>query len=256
MVKDATNPPKPDPAAARKGADLEDGGGAASSSNLRDRTMWAWSFASIIGPGMLNSLADTDAGCLVVAADSGARWGYSLVSLQLLLIPVLFLAQELTVRLGIHTGKGHTACIRERYGRRWAWATAVALVTSCVLATVSEMSGIASVGELWGLSRAASTGLASVLLLSVVCLCGYAQVRPTPPRPRTDAAAPAHAAAAPAGRADRHHLRPLRAHLRRDNVHVAVRPPPPPRPRDPPETHARDARPARAQRPRLAAARR
>ena len=110
--------------------DLEGGGG----KDGRSRMMWAWSFASFIGPGMLNSLADTDAGCLVVAADSGARWGYSLVSLQLLLIPVLFLAQELTVRLGIHTGKGHTACIRERYGRRWAWCTAVAFPVPAQLA--------------------------------------------------------------------------------------------------------------------------
>ena len=104
MAKDAANPPTKDAASPQKGEDLEDGGGG---SKLAGRTMWAWSFASFIGPGMINSLADTDAGCLVVAADSGARWGYSLVSLQLLLIPVLFLAQELTVRLGVYTRKGH-----------------------------------------------------------------------------------------------------------------------------------------------------
>ena len=131
---------------------------------------------SLIGPGMIVSLADTDAGCLIVAADSGARWGYSLLVLQLLLIPVLFSAQELTIRLGVHTRKGHTACIKARFGTFWAWVTCAALVTSCVGATVSEMSGVASVGELWGLSRAASTAAASVVLVGVFVLGQYEQV--------------------------------------------------------------------------------
>ena len=92
------------------------------------RRLFARSCTSLVGPGMIVSLADTDAGCLIVAADSGARWGYSLLLLQLLLIPVLFLAQELTVRLGVHTRRGHTACIKQRFGRGWAWLTCGALV--------------------------------------------------------------------------------------------------------------------------------
>ena len=57
-----------------------------------------------------------------------------------------------------------------------AWFTLVALLTSCVGATVSEMSGIAGVGELWGLSRGASTALSTVLLLGVPATCTYRQV--------------------------------------------------------------------------------
>lgn len=44
-------------------------------------------------------LADTDAGSIVTAAQSGARWGYRLLWLQLILIQILYLVQELTVRL-------------------------------------------------------------------------------------------------------------------------------------------------------------
>ena len=140
------------------------------------RHLFAWSCGSLVGPGMIVSLADTDAACLIVAADSGARWGYSLLLLQLLLIPVLFMAQELTIRLGVHTRKGHTACIKARFGAFWAHVTCAALVMSCIGATVSEMSGIASVGELWGLSRVASTSVAAVLLVSVVVCGKYRQV--------------------------------------------------------------------------------
>ncbi len=57
-------------------------------------------------------LADTDAGSVVTAAQSGAVWGYRLLFLQVLLVPVLYLVMELTVRIGIATGKGHAQLIR------------------------------------------------------------------------------------------------------------------------------------------------
>ncbi len=62
-------------------------------------------FASVAGPGLVVMLADTDAGSVITAAQSGAQWGYRLL-LQLLIIPFLFVAQELTVRLALSTGKG------------------------------------------------------------------------------------------------------------------------------------------------------
>ena len=61
-------------------------------------------WAGVWGPGLLVMLADTDAGNVVTAAQSGARWGYRLLPLLLLLIPMLYMVQELTVRLGIYTG--------------------------------------------------------------------------------------------------------------------------------------------------------
>ena len=63
--------------------------------------------ASVIGPGLMVMLADTDAGSIVTAAQSGALWGYGMLLPQLLLIPVLFVVQEMTVRLGVLTQRGH-----------------------------------------------------------------------------------------------------------------------------------------------------
>ena len=54
---------------------------------------------AVWGPGLLVMLADTDAGNVVTAAQSGAQWGYRLLPLVLLLIPMLYMVQELTVRL-------------------------------------------------------------------------------------------------------------------------------------------------------------
>ena len=60
-------------------------------------------FIAGIGPGILVMLADTDAGNVVTAAQSGAKWGYRLLPLLLGLIPVLYMVQELAVRLCIFT---------------------------------------------------------------------------------------------------------------------------------------------------------
>ena len=76
-------------------------------------------------------LADTDAGSVITAAQSGARYGYQLVAAQLLLIPILYLAQETTARLGLATGQGHGALIRATFGPGWALLSAGTLFVAC-----------------------------------------------------------------------------------------------------------------------------
>ncbi|MGA2778861.1 MAG: divalent metal cation transporter [Steroidobacteraceae bacterium] len=118
------------------------------SSFLRSR----WSrFAVVVGPGLVVMLADTDAGSIITAAQSGAQWGYRLLLLQLILIPILFVVQELTVRLGIVSSRGHGELIREHFGGRWAWISVGTLVLACIGALLSELSGLAGVGLLFGI---------------------------------------------------------------------------------------------------------
>src|SRR5262245_6350394 len=107
-------------------------------------------FAAVVGPGVVVMLADTDAGSIITAAQSGAEWGYRLLLLQVVLIPVLYIVQELTVRLGIVSGKGHAELIRDQFGRGWAWLSVATLVLACIGALLSELSGLAGVGLLMG----------------------------------------------------------------------------------------------------------
>ena len=107
-------------------------------------------FLAVTGPGLVVMLADTDAGSVITAAQSGAEWGYRLLLLQLVLVPILFIVQELTVRLGIVTGKGHGNLIREQYGAFWAWVSVGTLALACIGALLSELSGLAGVGLLFG----------------------------------------------------------------------------------------------------------
>jgi Mn2+/Fe2+ NRAMP family transporter len=85
------------------------------------RLLFGKSALAVFGPGLVVMLADTDAGSAIVAAQSGAQWGYGLLLPQLLLIPILCVVQELTVRLGLATRKGHGELIAERFGKGWAW---------------------------------------------------------------------------------------------------------------------------------------
>ena len=130
-------------------------------------------FLALMGPGLVVMLADTDAGSLITAAQSGAQWGYKFLLLQFSLMPILFIAQELTVRLGIVTGKGHGELILERYGKIWAYISIGTLLISCFGAIVTEFSGVIGVGNLFNMSPLLSSSLAAVFLVVVVLTGNY-----------------------------------------------------------------------------------
>lgn len=133
-------------------------------------------FLSVLGPGLVVMLADTDAGSVITAAQSGAQWGYQLLALQVLLIPVLYIVQELTVRLGLLTGHGHGELIKQHFGRGWAWLSVSTLLVSCLGALITEMSGIAGVGALYGIPIWVSVLATLAFLLTVVISGSYRSV--------------------------------------------------------------------------------
>ena len=133
-------------------------------------------YAAIFGPGLVVMLADTDVGSIITAAQSGAQWGYRLLLLQVVLMPILFMVQEMTVRLGLHTGRGHGELIADTFGRFWAWVSVAGLAVAVFGALITELSGVAGIGELYGVPRGLSLGLATVALLAVVLTGTYRRV--------------------------------------------------------------------------------
>ncbi|MHA8263823.1 NRAMP family divalent metal transporter [Lactobacillaceae bacterium Melli_B3] len=130
----------------------------------------------VVGPGLIVMLADTDAGCLITAAQSGASYGYSMVLPQILLIPILFMVQEITVRLGIVTNKGHGELIREYFGKKWAYISSITLMISCVGALITEFIGIAGVGELFGISKWFTVPVSTMVLILIGFMGSYRRV--------------------------------------------------------------------------------
>jgi Mn2+/Fe2+ NRAMP family transporter len=116
--------------------------------------------------------ADTDGPCLITAADSGAQWTYDLLSLQIVLIPILFFAQELTVRLGLYRGKGVIGVMRDSVGPKAAWAVAIILLMDCFLGLNSEMASIGQTMKVcWGIPNLVSN-LVFCALLTLLALTG------------------------------------------------------------------------------------
>ncbi len=132
--------------------------------------------AAVFGPGIVVMLADTDVGSVITAGQSGVQFGYSLLLQQLILIPILFMVQELTVRLGIFTGRGHGELIRETFGRFWAWVSVTGLAIATIGALLTEFSGVAGVGEMYGIPRAVTLAFAAAALLAIVLTGSYRRV--------------------------------------------------------------------------------
>lgn len=123
---------------------------------------------AVLGPGIMVCLADSDIGGLFTMAVSGSRCGYLLLLLQPALIPVLYLAQELTVRLGACSHRSLSGLAFDHLGRFWGAATLLACVGVGSSAVVSEFTGVAAVGELWGIPRLPACLISAVLLSAVV----------------------------------------------------------------------------------------
>jgi Mn2+/Fe2+ NRAMP family transporter len=118
-------------------------------------------------------LADTDVGNVVVAAQAGAQWGYRMLPLLCLLIPLLYMLQELSVRLGVSTGRGHGELIRDCFGQGWAWLSVGSLAVATIGSLITQFTGIASIGEWYGVPRVLTLSTSVAVLLAVVATGTY-----------------------------------------------------------------------------------
>lgn len=140
------------------------------------QVQWWLKFFAIAGPGIVVAFADTEAGSITTAVTSGAQFGLKLVLLQTLLIVPLFVVQEMTVRLGLITGKGHARLIRENYGLGWAWVSLGTMLITNVAALVTEFAGIAGAAMIFGVNPAMLVIAAAALLVAVIFLGAYKRV--------------------------------------------------------------------------------
>ncbi len=147
----------------------------AAATALARRVTWRL-LALTVGPALVVMFADTEAGSVIAAAQSGAEWGYRLVLPQFVLTPALFMAQELAGRLGLSTRRGLAELVLIRFGRLPAAILLATLAASCTGGLVTELSGIAGVGELFHIPVWQSSAVAAAGLLAVVWTGTYRSV--------------------------------------------------------------------------------
>jgi len=74
-------------------------------------------FLAVLGPGIITMVADNDAGGISTYSITGAQYGFSLLWILVVLLPVAYFIQEMTVRLGAVTKRGHAEAIFEGFGK-------------------------------------------------------------------------------------------------------------------------------------------
>jgi Mn2+/Fe2+ NRAMP family transporter len=123
---------------------------------------------AIVGPGIIVMVGDNDAGGVATYAQAGQNYGYSLLWVLLLLIPVLIVNQEMVVRLGAVTGVGHARLINERFGRGWGWFSVGDLFLLNFLTIVTEFIGITLAADYIGVSKYVVVPISAVALVAIM----------------------------------------------------------------------------------------
>lgn len=99
-------------------------------------------FLILSGPGIIVMLADNDAGGITTYAATGSRYGYGLLWFLVILLPVAYFVQEMTVRLGAVTKRGHAEAIFDAFGSFWGWFSLLDLILADWLTLITEFIGM------------------------------------------------------------------------------------------------------------------
>ncbi len=143
----------------------------------RDATNWRGRLAlalALLGPGVLVMLGDNDAGGVITYMQTGAAYGLGLfLPLMILLGFVAYVVQEMTVRLGAVTRRGHAELIWKRYGPFWGWFSLIDLIVANVLTLMTEFIGIRLGGEALGLPAWLTVPAALIFVIVVLVFLRY-----------------------------------------------------------------------------------
>ncbi len=121
---------------------------------------------AIVGPGLIVMVGDNDAGAFQTYGQAGQNYGTHLLWTLLLLVPVLYVNQEMVLRLGAVTGVGHARLILERFGRFWGAFSVIDLFILNALTIVTEFIGITLAAGYLGLPKIVAVALAAVVIIA------------------------------------------------------------------------------------------
>jgi NRAMP (natural resistance-associated macrophage protein)-like metal ion transporter len=133
-------------------------------------------FLAVIGPGLITSNVDNDAGGIATYSQAGAQFGYALLWILLPLTIVLYISQEMCARMGVATGKGLSDLIREEFGFRSTFFVMLAGLFVDLGNTIAEFAGIAASMAIFGVSKYIAVPVAALLVWVLVVRGTYRTV--------------------------------------------------------------------------------
>src|SRR5271169_4610646 len=123
---------------------------------------------AILGPGLIVMVGDNDAGAFATYGQAGQNYGTTLLWTLALLIPVLYVNQEMVLRLGAVTGVGHARLIFERFGKFWGAFSVIDLFLLNGLTIITEFIGISLALDYLGLDKTTGVIVAAALIMIAV----------------------------------------------------------------------------------------
>jgi len=133
-------------------------------------------FFALIGPGIITSNVDNDAGGITTYSLAGANYGLGLLWILIPITLALIIIQEMNARMGVVSGKGLSDLIRERFGAKVTFYLMVTMFLANLGNTVSEFAGVAASLEIFGISRYVSVPLAAIFVWWLVVKGNYKSV--------------------------------------------------------------------------------
>ncbi len=142
----------------------------------KSRWRGALIFLAVIGPGVITSNVDNDAGGIATYSIAGAHFGYSLIWSLIPITVALIIIQEMSARMGVVTGKGLSDLIRENFGVKITFYLLVTLIFTNFGNTIAEFAGIAASLQIFGVPKYVSVPLGAVLVWILVVKGTYRSV--------------------------------------------------------------------------------
>ena len=131
-------------------------------------------FFILIGPGILVMIADNDAGGVITYAQTGAIFGIGFfIPFMILMLPVAYFVQEMTVRLGAVTHRGHAELIWKHYGKFWGSFSLGDLVIANFLTLITEFIGITVGLSIFGVPRIFSAAVFVCIVIAIQLFLRY-----------------------------------------------------------------------------------
>jgi Mn2+/Fe2+ NRAMP family transporter len=130
-------------------------------------------FLAVVGPGLITSNVDNDAGGISTYSVAGAQFGYTLLWSLIPMTIALYVSEEMCARMGVVTGKGLSDLIREEFGFRSTFFVMIAALFVDLFNTVAEFSGVAEASEVMHVSRYISVPLAAIAVWLLVVYGSY-----------------------------------------------------------------------------------
>src|SRR6202167_3035109 len=130
-------------------------------------------FLMVFGHRLIVMEADNDAGAVSTYMQAGGQYGFHLLWLLVLLLPICYFVQEMVARLGIATGKGHAAMIYERFGKWWGRFSLIDLLVVNFLTLITEFAAISMALRALGVSPYLSVPMSALALALMVVSGSY-----------------------------------------------------------------------------------